>query len=116
MDGVIGLCKRYEEVRSRLHASRDQRKVETLRNVRIIGATTTGAADLLSLLELVQPSVLICEEAAEILEQHVLASLTTSVQQLVLIGDHMQLRPKVELFEFSVEQAGKRKPHYGKNV
>lgn len=104
MDEVAGVCRRYEEVRARLQASRDQRKVETLRSVRVIGATTSGAADLLNVLELVKPCILICEEAAEILEQHVLASLSTSVQQLVMIGDHKQLRPKLELYELSAER------------
>ncbi len=40
------------------------------------------------MLQAVKPSVLICEEAAEILESHVLASLSSNIQQLVLIGNH----------------------------
>lgn len=39
--------------------------------------------------------VVIVEEAAEILEAHVLACLTSHVKHLVMIGDHKQLRPKV---------------------
>ena len=41
--------------------------------------------------------IIICEEAAEVLEAHVLASLSPQTEQLILIGDHDQLRPKVEV-------------------
>jgi hypothetical protein len=39
----------------------------------------------------------VCEEAAEVLESHILASLSPQTEQLILIGDHEQLRPKVEV-------------------
>jgi len=41
------------------------------------------------------------EEAAEVLEAHVLSCLSESVEHLILIGDHLQLRPKVEIYEVS---------------
>ena len=43
------------------------------------------------------------EEAGEILESHVLTALASQTQQLVLIGDHKQLRPKVN-YDLSVEK------------
>lgn len=39
--------------------------------------------------------VIIVEEAAEVLEAHVLTSLTHTTEHLILIGDHLQLPPKV---------------------
>lgn len=45
--------------------------------------------------------VLVIEEAAEVLEAHVLACLSEDVEQLILIGDHLQLRPKVETYAVS---------------
>ncbi|PSN31867.1 hypothetical protein C0J52_22821 [Blattella germanica] len=36
---------------------------------------------------------IIVEEAAEVMESHILASLTKECQHLILIGDHKQLRP-----------------------
>lgn len=39
----------------------------------------------------------IVEEAGEVLEAHILASLSASCEQLVLIGDHHQLRPKTQV-------------------
>jgi superfamily I DNA and/or RNA helicase len=43
--------------------------------------------------------IVVVEEAAEVLEAHVLACLSDSVEQLILIGDHLQLRPKVENYQ-----------------
>ena len=47
----------------------------------------------------VKPSVIIVEEAAELLESQLLAVLQPSVQHLIMIGDHEQLRPQVENYE-----------------
>jgi len=47
------------------------------------------------LIEEVQPTMLLIEEAGEVLEPHLLTSLYPSIKQVVLIGDHKQLRPKV---------------------
>ncbi|XP_074745728.1 NFX1-type zinc finger-containing protein 1-like isoform X2 [Strix uralensis] len=55
---------------------------------------TAGAAKYRKLLQRVQPQTVIVEEAAEILEAHVLTCLTASCKHLILIGDHQQLRPK----------------------
>jgi hypothetical protein len=41
---------------------------------------------------------LIIEEAAKILEAHILFNLPPSVELLILIADHKQLHPKVDLF------------------
>ncbi len=36
---------------------------------------------------------MLVEEAGQVLEAHVLGSLVPSIQQLILIGDPLQLRP-----------------------
>ena len=43
-----------------------------------------------------EPAVVVVEEACEVLEAQLLASLTPSVKHLIMIGDHKQLRPKVK--------------------
>lgn len=43
----------------------------------------------------IKPSVVVVEEAAEILEGQLVAVITHSVQHLILIGDHKQLKPVV---------------------
>ena len=70
-----------------------------LQECRLIGMTITGASINRRVLELVQPSVVIVEEAAEVLEAHLIPILKPYVKHLVLIGDHKQLRPNVETHE-----------------
>lgn len=50
------------------------------------------------------PGVVLLEEAREILEPHVLAAMTQETKQLVLIGDHLQLRPKVNSYNLTAEE------------
>ena len=52
----------------------------------MVGLTTTGAAKYQSLVRQLGARVLLMEEAAEVLEAHVIASLAPSTQQLLLIG------------------------------
>lgn len=89
---------------------RQSKDKEALQRSRVIGATTSGAAKYRELLSEVSPEVVIVEEAGEVLEAHVLAALsadsgTTTTKHLVLIGDHKQLRPKLESYSLS-EVAG----------
>ncbi len=46
--------------------------------------------------------IVVVEEAAEVLEAHVLAALAPQTQHLILIGNHEQLRPKTEMYELRV--------------
>ncbi len=61
---------------------------------RIYGSAAANKACLLACC----PQIVVCEEAAEVLEAHVLACLSPQTEQLILIGDHEQLRPKVEVW------------------
>ena len=83
-----------------LHSEKDRLKIK---EKRIIGCTTTGAAKHVQAIHSVSPGVLLVEEAGEILESHVLTALGTRTEQLVLIGDHKQLRPKAH-HDLSVEK------------
>lgn len=55
--------------------------------------TTTGAARLQTSLQALKNQIVIVEEAAEVLESHIVTSLTSHCSHLILIGDHQQLRP-----------------------
>ena len=44
------------------------------------------------------PKVMIVEEAGQVLESHILASLVESVQHVILIGDPEQLRPIINCY------------------
>ena len=60
----------------------------------VIGMTTTGAAKNHDILQKVKPRIIIVEEAAEVLESHIVSVLGGGTHHLILIGDHQQLRPK----------------------
>ena len=72
------------------------------KEAKVVGMTTDGAAIYQEMLHLLQPAIVIIEEAAEILEPQVLAVLSLSVQHLIMIGDHKQLRPPVETHELRI--------------
>jgi superfamily I DNA and/or RNA helicase len=74
-----------------------------LRNADVIGVSTTGLARNLNMLRRLASKVVICEEAGEVLEAHLLTALLPSVEQAILIGDHLQLRPHIENYELSRE-------------
>ena len=78
-----------------LQTEQQKLQLDVLRHSKIVGMTTSGAAINQQLLNELQASVVFVEEAAEVLESNLLASLTPSVKHLILIGDHMQLKPKV---------------------
>lgn len=74
-----------------------------LKNKRLIGCTTTAAAKSIKALTAARPTVILVEEAGEVLESHVLAAMTQDTKQLVMIGDHQQLRPKIHSHRLTVE-------------
>lgn len=82
-----------------------------LEQAHVIGCTTTGLATNSNLLRSLPSKVLICEEAAEVLEAHILTALLPSVQHAILIGDHLQLRPQVANYHLSMES--ERGKQYG---
>lgn len=41
------------------------------------------------------------EEAAEVLEAHIVTALCNETDQLILIGDHLQLRPNLSVYELA---------------
>ncbi|KAI6780503.1 NFX1-type zinc finger-containing protein 1 [Emericellopsis cladophorae] len=77
--------------------------VRTVQDMRVMALTTTGASKYSNLVQAFKPDIIIAEEAGEILESHILTAMTPSVRQLILIGDHKQLRPKVNNYSLSVE-------------
>ena len=90
------ICKRFTEVR-------DYEELHVLREAVVIGMTTTGAAKYRALLEVIKPTIVVVEEAAEVLEAHIITSLTKGTQHLILIGDHKQLRPNPTVYSLAKE-------------
>ncbi|KAJ6117876.1 hypothetical protein N7523_005782 [Penicillium sp. IBT 18751x] len=95
------LLDNCQEKLSALLAGRT-RKV--LKEKRIIGCTTTAAAMYPGDLRHASPGIVLLEETGEILESHVLTAISPETKHLILIGDHLQLRPKINSYDLSAEK------------
>ena len=87
IQNYTNVCEQYQEARIEL----DYR---ILSDAHVIGMTTTGAAKYHDLLQKLRPKIIIIEEAAEVLESHVVTTLTSDTQQVIMLGDYQQLHPK----------------------
>jgi hypothetical protein len=83
-----------------IHDEFDRRVLETSD---VIGITTTGLARRISVLQRVQCKVLICEEAGEVLESHIISAMLPNMEHMIQIGDHQQLRPQINNHGLSLE-------------
>ncbi|KAF2471116.1 P-loop containing nucleoside triphosphate hydrolase protein [Lindgomyces ingoldianus] len=101
---IGNLLTGYNKCQERLGQLNRERDVHTIREKRIIGCTTTAAAMKAEGLRNASPGVILVEEAGEILESHILTAMTMNTKQLVMIGDHKQLRPKVDNFALTIEK------------
>ncbi|XP_046546854.1 LOW QUALITY PROTEIN: NFX1-type zinc finger-containing protein 1-like [Haliotis rubra] len=91
------LCQFKETVTEYKNAER-KIDVDILKEAKVVGMTTTGAAKNYELLELVKPRIVVIEEAAEVLESHTVTSIHPGCEHLILIGDHQQLRPNPNVY------------------
>ncbi|WZH47640.1 P-loop containing nucleoside triphosphate hydrolase protein [Fusarium acuminatum] len=98
------LSKKYNDIKTKVKSILDERGRRVLKDKRIIGSTTTAAAMYQSIIETANPDVILVEEAGEILEAHIITAMSASVKQLILIGDHKQLRPKVNNYKLTKEK------------
>ena len=90
----VNACHEYKRIQQELDRI-------ALEKVEVIGMTTTGAAKYQHILHLVKPKIVIVEEAAEVLESHIVSALNAGTQHLILIGDHKQLRPKPNEYDLA---------------
>lgn len=92
---------KYSKVVEELKINRFEVDHDYVRRARIIGLTTTGLSKYRALLASVKPRVVLIEEAAETLEAHTAAALFDSLQHLILVGDHQQLRGQTAIKELA---------------
>ena len=101
---ICGLRQRFDRCQDRLDEALSERTTSILKQKRVIGCTTTAAAKYARDLRSASPGMILVEEAGEILESHVLTAISSETKQLALIGDHKQLRPKVNNYALTVEK------------
>jgi helicase required for RNAi-mediated heterochromatin assembly 1 len=100
---VRRLAKEYSEAVFQRKIGMWEEDVRILSEQRIIGCTTTGLSKYRALLSAVRPKIILVEEAAETMEAPVTAACFPSLQHLILVGDHQQLRPHTQVHAFEDE-------------
>ncbi|XP_071160029.1 NFX1-type zinc finger-containing protein 1-like isoform X1 [Mytilus edulis] len=89
-------CAKYNEVLM-------QEDREIMRQSTVIGMTTTCAARYQSVLQEIRPRIVVVEEAAEVLEAHIVSTLSRGCEHVVLIGDHKQLKPSPTVYKLATK-------------
>lgn len=98
---VVRLGQEYEQLSEQIKELDGGEDEVYMRRSRVIAMTTTGAARYRNVLDRIKPKIIIVEEAAEVLEAHVITSLTDGAEHLILIGDHKQLKPKPSVYNLA---------------
>lgn len=93
----------YESCCNSLEAISKHQETKVMKRADIIAMTTTCAAKYRTVLDNIKPKVVIIEEAAEVLEAHVITSLNSETEHVILIGDHKQLKPNPSVFKLAKE-------------
>ncbi|CAG8496191.1 11399_t:CDS:10 [Acaulospora colombiana] len=91
----------YSKISEEIKTQKIRKDLVLLKSARVIGMTTTAAAKYHVLLMNLEPKIMVIEEAAETLEAHIITALTPSIEHLILIGDHKQLRPNTSVHELA---------------
>lgn len=99
---VERIGRQFNEDEAEIKHILGQRDTNVIKTKRIIACTTNGAAKFSRAIQAAYPGVVLVEEAGEILESHILTALGPNTEQLILIGDHQQLRPKCS-YELGVD-------------
>ena len=92
------LSRQYSQRSSHLNEVNSEDDYQILRRAWVVGMTTTGAAKYRQLLQRIHPRIIIVEEAAEVMESHVVTTLSPRCDHLIMIGDHQQLRPNPTVY------------------
>ncbi|GKZ23008.1 hypothetical protein AbraIFM66951_001238 [Aspergillus brasiliensis] len=82
----------YSKNCENLHIGKWERDYHLLRTAKVIGMTATGLSKYRGLISSLKPKVVLIEEAAEAIEAPVVAACFDSLQHMILVGDHQQLR------------------------
>lgn len=100
----VRLSERARDLEEQIKNLFDERDRRILKSKKIIACTTTAAAMYQSIINTANPDIIMVEEAGEILEVHIITAMSPSVKQLILIGDHKQLPPKINNYNLTKEK------------
>ena len=97
---LLHVLDSYRHITDSLKKCHQELDLRCLLRAQVIGVTTTGLARNLDVLGRLRAKVVVFEEAGEVLEAHTLTAMLPSVEHAILIGDHEQLRPQINNYEF----------------
>ncbi|KAL2002422.1 hypothetical protein VTN02DRAFT_6800 [Thermoascus thermophilus] len=100
---IIDIHFKHQEAVNQLKDTRHSADLRCLEKQKVIGMTTTACASNRGLLQRLNPEVVICEEAGEVMEAHTLCTLFPSLKHAIFIGDPLQLRPQISEQSLSLE-------------
>jgi helicase required for RNAi-mediated heterochromatin assembly 1 len=100
---VRRLAQGYNETVQQRKVGLWEEDVQLLSQQRIIGCTTTGLSKYRALISALRPRIVLVEEAAETMEAPVTAACFPTLEHLILVGDHQQLRPHTQVHDFEDE-------------
>ncbi|CAF1167216.1 unnamed protein product [Rotaria sordida] len=95
--------REYNQTVSTLTEYRQEEDYHLLKNSIIVAMTTTCAAKYHNVLEKLRSKIVIVEEAAATFEAHIITALSTKCEHLILIGDHVQLKPNPSVYRLAVK-------------
>lgn len=102
-ENLFANIKQSEELYEYVNSVHSEINRRTLLTADVIGVTTTTLARDISTLQKLRAKVVVCEEAAEVLEAHTISALMPGVEHFIQIGDHQQLRPQINNYSLSLE-------------
>ena len=94
---------RAANLREGINAVHEEVNRRALIQADVVGITTTALARHIETLRRVGAKVVICEEAAEVMEAHGISALMPGVEHFIQIGDHRQLRPQIQNHSLSLK-------------
>jgi superfamily I DNA and/or RNA helicase len=71
----------------------------------IIGITIIALARYIETLRRLGTKIVICEEAAEVIEAHDISALIPGIKHFIQIRDHRQLRPQIQNYSLSLKSS-----------
>ena len=95
------MATEFHNAAQRLQEINSHTDLKVMERMKVVGMTTTGAARYQHIIQQLASPIVIIEEAAEVLEAHVITALNPDCKHVILIGDHKQLRPSPTVYELA---------------
>jgi helicase required for RNAi-mediated heterochromatin assembly 1 len=96
---IRAIAQQFQDISKQGKIERWRNDYEILSTAKVIGMTTTGLSKYRGLLHLLKPKIVLIEEAAETLEPYTAAACFDSLEHMILVGDHQQLRAHCNVTE-----------------